>query len=141
MLLLHQIVLYVSENIIQKEYKKIIKTIDDTIRDEQLQYDINKEAANTLWRFTKKCTAKPYPFLVNDLLLHQIVPYISAKIIEENYEKLIMTIGDKIRDEQLQYDVNREAAKISTLSSGKTYKYEYLTGEEILPSNQRQMIE
>ena len=52
-----------------------------------------------------------------------------------------MTIGDKIRDEQLQYDVNREAAKISTLSSGKTYKYEYLTGEEILPSNQRQMIQ
>ena len=52
-----------------------------------------------------------------------------------------MTIGDKIRDEQLQYDVNREAAKISTLSSGKTYKYEYLTGEEILPSNQRQLIQ
>ena len=52
-----------------------------------------------------------------------------------------MTVGDKIRDEQLQYDVNREAAKISTLSSGKTYKYEYLTGEEILPSNQRQMIQ
>ena len=48
MLLLHQIVLYLSENIIQKEYKKIIKTIDDKIRDEQLQYDINKEAANTL---------------------------------------------------------------------------------------------
>ena len=48
MLLLHQIVLYVSENIIQNEYKKIIKTTDDKIRDEQLQYDINKEAANTL---------------------------------------------------------------------------------------------
>ena len=48
MLLLHQIVLYLSENIIQKEYKKIIKTIDNKIRDEQLQYDINKEAANTL---------------------------------------------------------------------------------------------
>ena len=52
-----------------------------------------------------------------------------------------MTIGDKIRDEKLQYDINREAAKISTLSSGKINKYEYLTGEEILPSNQRQIIE
>ena len=47
-------------------------------------------------------------------------------------------MNDKIRDEKLQYDVNKEAAKISTLSSGKSDKYEYLTGEEILPSNQRQ---
>ena len=31
--------------------------------------------------------------------------------------------------------------KISTLSSGKIDKYEYLTGEEILPSNQQQIIE
>ena len=47
-----------------------------------------------------------------------------------------MTTNDKIRDEKLQYDINREAAKISTLSSGNIDKYEYLTGEEILPSNQ-----
>ena len=52
-----------------------------------------------------------------------------------------MTIHNKIRDEKLQYDINREAAKISALSSGKIDKYEYLTGEEILPSNQRQIIE
>ena len=53
----------------------------------------------------------------------------------------IMTINDQIRDEKLQYDINREAAKISALSSGKIHKYEYLTGEEILPSNQQQIIE
>ena len=47
-----------------------------------------------------------------------------------------MTTNDKIKDEKLQYDINREAAKISALSSGKIDKYEYLTGEEILPSNQ-----
>ena len=41
-----------------------------------------------------------------------------------------MTIGDQIRDEKLQYDNNREAAKISALSSGDIDKYEYLTGEE-----------
>ena len=52
-----------------------------------------------------------------------------------------MTIEDQIRDEKLQYDINREAAKISALSSGKIDKYEYLTGEEILPSTQQQIIE
>ena len=52
-----------------------------------------------------------------------------------------MTIDDQIRDEKLQYDIHREAAKISALSSGKIDKYEYLTGEEILPSNQKQIIE
>ena len=52
-----------------------------------------------------------------------------------------MTINDQIRDEKLQCDINREAAKISALSSGKVHKYEYLTGENILPSNQQQIIE
>ena len=52
-----------------------------------------------------------------------------------------MTINGQIRDEKLQYDINREAAKISALSSGKIHKYEYLTGEDILPSNQQQVIE
>ena len=52
-----------------------------------------------------------------------------------------MTTEDQIKDEKLQYDINREAAKISALSSGKIDKYEYLTGEEILPSNQQQIIE
>ena len=53
-----------------------------------------------------------------------------------------MTIGDHIRDKKVHYDINREAAEISSaLSSGKIDKYEYLTGEEILPSNQKQIIE
>ena len=52
-----------------------------------------------------------------------------------------MTLEDQIRDEKLQYDINKEAAKISPLSSGKTSKYEYLTGEKILTSNQQQIIE
>ena len=45
------------------------------------------------------------------------------------------------RELQLQYDINREAIKISALSSGKIHKCEYLTGEDILPSNQQQIIE
>ena len=51
-----------------------------------------------------------------------------------------MTIDDQIGDEKLQYDIKREAAELSTLPSGKIGKYEYLTGEEILPSNQKQII-
>ena len=46
-----------------------------------------------------------------------------------------MTIDDQIEDEILQYDINQEAAKVSALSSGEINKYEYLTGEEMLPSN------
>ena len=52
-----------------------------------------------------------------------------------------MIIDNQIRDEKLQYDINRKAAKISALSSGKIHKHEYLTGEDILPSNQQQIIE
>ena len=37
-----------------------------------------------------------------------------------------MTINDQIKDEKLQYDINREAAKISVLSSGKLHKYIYI---------------
>ena len=52
-----------------------------------------------------------------------------------------MTINDQIRDEKLQYDINRKAAEISALSSGKIDKHEYLTGQDILPFNQQQVIE
>ena len=52
-----------------------------------------------------------------------------------------MKIDDKINEENLQYNINREAAKISGLSSGKIDKYEYLTGEEILSCDQIRIIE
>ena len=52
-----------------------------------------------------------------------------------------MRIDDQIIDEKLQYDINREAAKISALSSGKYDKYQYLTGEEILPYSQIHITE
>ena len=56
-------------------------------------------------------------------------------------QKAIMTIDEKFRYEKLQYNINREAAKTSALSSGKIDEDEYLTGEEILPSDQSEMIE
>ena len=52
-----------------------------------------------------------------------------------------MPIEDKIRDVKLRQNVNKEAAKKLELLSAKIVKYEYLTGEEILPSNRRQIIE
>ena len=52
-----------------------------------------------------------------------------------------MAINDQIRDEKLQYNTNRKAAKISSKSSSNFGKNEYLTGEDILPSNQQQIIE
>ena len=52
-----------------------------------------------------------------------------------------MIIGDKIRDEKVQYDINREAAKLSALSSGKIDTYEFLKGEEILPFDQSSITE
>ena len=52
-----------------------------------------------------------------------------------------MRIDDKIRDEKLQHDIDREAAKMSALSSGKNDKCEYLTGKEILLLDQRRVIE
>ena len=53
----------------------------------------------------------------------------------------MIIIDDKTRDGKLKHDIHREAAKISALSSGKIDKYEYLTGEERLPSDQRRVIE
>ena len=52
-----------------------------------------------------------------------------------------MTINDQIRDQKLQYDINRKVAKISSLSSGKIDKYEYFTGKEILTSDEQQIRE
>ena len=52
-----------------------------------------------------------------------------------------MTIDDQIREEKFQFNINRETNKISSLSSGKIHKYEYLTDEVILPSNHQQIIE
>ena len=88
----------------------------------------------------KKYTAEPYYFLINDATLASDNPLRFRKNLFFIYNK-IMTIDDQIRDEKLQYNINREADNISALSSNKLGKYEYLTGEEILPSNQKQIIE
>ena len=68
------------------------------------------------------CTAKPFCFLVIDATLasNNLSPF--RKYLLKKIWKLIMTIDGKIRDEKLQYDINREAAKMWALSSGRTDK-------------------
>ena len=73
------------------------------------------------------------------LLLHQIILYVLERIFLTEYKKTI-TINDKIRGQKLQYDINKEAAKTSALSSGKIDKYEFLTGEETLLSDQSRIV-
>ena len=80
-------------------------------------------------------------------LYHQTIHYVFKKkfflkkktFLGSIYNK-IMTIDDQIKDEKLQSNIHREAAKISGLSSGKFGKYKYHKGEELLPSNQKQII-
>ena len=63
----------------------------------------------------KKCTEKPY-FLIIDTALVQDNLSRFRKNLTERIWKLVMTINDKIKEEKLQHDINREAAKISALS-------------------------
>ena len=88
----------------------------------------------------KKCTAKPYIFLVIHSTFESDNPSPFRKNLSEKILKLIMTIDDKISDNKSQHDINREAAKISALSSRKIDKYEFFTGEEIFSFNQKQII-
>ena len=83
----------------------------------------------------KKCTTEKYSFWVNDTTLPSgNFLWFRENLLEWICNK-IMTIDDQIKDVKIQYHINRESAKISALSSGKIRKYEYLTGEEILPPN------
>ena len=90
-------------------------------------------------QFYKKCIAKSYSILLTDTNLASDNPLRFRKNLLESIQKLIMTI-DYNRDEKLQYNINREAAEISVLSSAKIDKYEYFAGEEILHSGQSRMI-
>ena len=89
----------------------------------------------------KKCTAKPYSFYVIDATIASDHLLRFKASLLERIQKIIVTIDDNFRDGKLQYDINREAAKIEALSTGKIDKYEYFIDEGILSSIQRQIIE
>ena len=98
--------------------------------------DINSKDFSKIY---KKCTVEPYSFLINDATLASDNPLRFRK----NFLicNKIMTSDDHIRDEKLQHDINKKAAEVSALSSGRIDKYEYLVREEILQSNQKQKLE
>ena len=79
-------------------------------------------------------------FLVIDTTLASDNALCLRKNPLDRVKKLIMTIDDKIRAEKLQYDVAREAAKISELSSDKVDEYKYLMNKEIVPPDQSRII-
>ena len=60
---------------------------------------------------------------------------------DSRLDKKILATDEKIKDEKLHYNINREAAKMLALSSGKVDKYDYLTGEEIVPIDQSQIVQ
>ena len=89
----------------------------------------------------KKFSAKSFSFLVYDtVLVTDNILRFRCKILKR-IQKLIMTIDEKIRDEKIHNDINREALKISALPSGSNYHHKYLTGKEILLPDQSIMIE
>ena len=73
------------------------------------------------------------------LLLHQVILHVLTNILER-ISKIILIIDDKSRDQKLRYDINKEAAKTSALSSKNIDKYEHITSEDILHSDQRRVI-
>ena len=64
-----------------------------------------------------------------------------CKNIMQEVERGIMTPNVKIRDEKLQYEINRVTAKVFALSSDKIDKYDYMTGKEILPPQQHKIMQ
>ena len=88
----------------------------------------------------KKCSTKPYSYFAIDATLAWDNPSDSRKIFLEKIQKFIMTI-DKIRDQNLQYDINREAAKISTLSSEKLINMKTLQVKGIKKITLKQKLE
>ena len=78
---------------------------------------------NDFIKIYKKCTAEPYSFLVNDATLTSGNPLRFRKNLLKKIYNKIMPINDQIRDERLQYDIKREAFKISALSPNELNKY------------------
>ena len=107
-------------------------------KNELQQIALNNSSDNDFKNFINICkqfTAESYSFLVDDTTLPSDNPLRFTKNLLKSICNKIMIINDQIEDKKLQYDIDREAATISALSSGKINEYEYLTGEEILPSN------
>ena len=52
-------------------------------------------------------------------------------LIETTLTEQVKIVNEKIKANKAQYDLDKEAAKISALSSGELEIYDYLTGEDL----------
>ena len=124
--------LAISKNIRQNSTHYFVMKIPNKTERQQIAFnhssDIDFKDFMNLYR---KCIAKQYSDLVIDAILASDNPLSFRKNLSKIILKLIMTIDDNLRDEKMQYDINRKAEKISALSSAKIDKYEYITVEEI----------
>ena len=119
----------------------IIKTRNKRELQQIAFYNSSNIDFKDLMNLYKKCTAKPHSYFIIDTTLVSDNYSRFRKNLSERIQILTMTIYGKIKDEKLQQDSNREPAKVSLLSSGKTDKYEFATGDETLPSDQSRIIE
>ena len=98
-------------------------------------FDINIKESIIIYKIF---TVKPYFFLAINTSLASDNP-LNLRYNLERMWKLIIITDDKIRDEKLQFDINREVTNIFPLSSGKINNNEYLTSEKISFSFQNQV--
>ena len=109
---------------------------------QQITYNHSSDIVyEELMNLHRNCTAKSYSLLMTDTAHAPDSHLHFIKFLLQRIRKAILKIDDKIKDEELKYDTNREAAKIFSLSSVKIDKYEYLTADDIIPSDQSKMTE
>ena len=82
----------------------------------------------------RECTKEPYNFLTIDTTLPSSNPLRFRKNFFDTLWNMavtdqIKTLNRKIKENEVQYDLDREEAKIFALSSNNLDKYEYLTGQ------------
>ena len=108
---------------------------------QQIKFNLSSDITwKNFMSLYKKCSAKPYSFFIDTTLASDNSSSFRKNLFKK-IQKLIMTIDDKIKDEQLLYDIDRKAGQTSALLSGIIDKYEYITGEEILSFAQSKIIE
>ena len=103
--------------------------------------DMQDEYSNHMQEAHKHTNEKRKILIVFDNMIADVINNKKLNSVVFLIYNKIMTINDQVKVEKLQYYINREASKKAALSSGKIDKYEYLTGKEILKSNQQQIIE
>ena len=123
-------------------YTFFIKKIPNKQELQQIVFNHSSDIGfDKLMNLYTYCIAKLYYFIVIDSTPAWDNSLRFRHNLLERIFKLVMIIDDNIKDEKLQYNIDREASKLSALSPGTIDKYEYMTSEDILPSDQSRIIE